>query len=352
MIFIPVNDYLKYNFKINDILRLNEEETEYELEETSDVYKQHKYHDKLFKRILSNPIEFAHLINTYTDYKKYAPMLKEDEIELYDKEFITKKLKKSESDIIYKVKNKDLYFILEQQTKVDNKMPIRISNYSLKLIERESEKIGEYPLVCPIVLYTGVTKWNVERTITEKQKGYYNIPKQSYPIYNLVDVGSYTKEQLIKDKSIIAKAMLFEKVKNKREIEEVLKKLLQRKMSKKEIEYVTIMLTYSNFINKKMNQEEIEKYKKLINEGGNTMVTNFERYFVELVNEKHELRKKAEAEGRAKGEAEGRAEGRAEGIISEKLKIAKNLLNMKFNIKDIEKATGLTKEEIMNLKVV
>ena len=180
-------------------------------------------------------------------------------------------------------------------------MPIRITDYSLKLIERENEHIGEYPLVYPIVLYTGTSKWNVERTITEKQKEYYNIPKQNYPTYNLIDVNKYVKEELIEDTSIISKAMLFEKLKNKREIEEILKKLLKRKMSKKEIEYITIMLTYSNFINKQMDQEEIEKYKKLISEGGTTMVTNFERLFVELVNEKHEIRKKAEAEGRAEG---------------------------------------------------
>ena len=81
-------------------------------------------------------------------------------------------------------------------------MPIRIPNYSLKLIERENEKIGKYPLVYPIVLYTGKAKWNVERTITEKQAVYYNIQKQSYPAYNLIDVNNYTKEELLEDKSI------------------------------------------------------------------------------------------------------------------------------------------------------
>ena len=91
------------------------------------------------------------------------------------------------------------------------------------------------------------------------------------------------------------------------------------------------------------------------------MITNFERYFVELVNEKHALRKKAEEEGRRrglkkgvkegleKGMAEGMEKGMEKGSNSEKVRIAKNLLNMKFNIKDIEKATGLKKEEIIKM---
>ena len=75
-----------------------------------------------------------------------------------------------------------------------------------------------------------------------------------------------------------------------------------------------------------MDQEEIEKYKKLINQGGDNMVTNFERLFVELVNEKHEIRKKAEAEGRAEGRAEGLKAGKTEGRKEEKNKIVKKML--------------------------
>ena len=42
--------------------------------------------------------------------------------------------------------------------------------------------------------------------------------------------------------------------------------------------------------------------------------------------------------------------GRREGVQTTSIQIAKNLLNMKMSLEDISKATGLTIEEIKNLK--
>ena len=55
---------------------------------------------------------------------------------------------------------------------------------------------------------------------------------------------------------------------------------------------------------------------------------------------------KGSEEGRNEGRVEGRVEGREEG---QKL-TAINLLNMNMDISFIEKATGLSKEEILKLK--
>lgn len=346
MIFISARDYFKYAFMCKGVIELREPSEEYNLETVKFATKTHQYHDKLFKQILSNKKEFIHLINTYTDYTKYAPKLKTTEIELYDKEFVTKRFKKTESDLIYKIKDKNLYFILEQQTNIDVKMPVRIAYYCLELIQKASEEEKEYPLICPIVLYTGKRKWNVPKSITEKQKRYYETPIQRYPKYNLIDVHDYSVQELIKDKSVIAKAILFEKIETKEELEKILKLLKERGLTKKEIEYISIMLTYSEHINIKMNKEEIEKYKKLIREGGDSMVTNFERLFVELVNEKHDLRKKAEAEGRAKGEEKGRKEGRKEEIIQ----IAKNMLKKNVSDEFIIETTSIDKKELEKIK--
>lgn len=58
------------------------------------------------------------------------------------------------------------------------------------------------------------------------------------------------------------------------------------------------------------------------------------------------------AKGRAEGRVEGRAEGRAEGELSKSLDIARNLLSLGLPISQIEQATGLTQEQIANLKDV
>ena len=59
---------------------------------------------------------------------------------------------------------------------------------------------------------------------------------------------------------------------------------------------------------------------------------------------------KGKEEGRAEGKEEGRAEGRAEGMSQRSLEIARNLLSLGLPVDQITQATGLTEEEIEQLK--
>ena len=59
--------------------------------------------------------------------------------------------------------------------------------------------------------------------------------------------------------------------------------------------------------------------------------------------------RKGLAEGLEKGRAEGLAEGRAEGEQTKALIIARNLKSMGLGVEDIQKATGLCEEEILEL---
>ena len=60
-------------------------------------------------------------------------------------------------------------------------------------------------------------------------------------------------------------------------------------------------------------------------------------------------REEGRAEGRAEGREEGREEGRAEGRAKERIDIARNLKTIGLNTADIQKATGLSIEEIDKL---
>lgn len=55
-------------------------------------------------------------------------------------------------------------------------------------------------------------------------------------------------------------------------------------------------------------------------------------------------------DSRAEGKAEGRTEGRAEGRAEEKVEIARNMLRLGLDLKLISESTGLTENEINNLK--
>ncbi len=59
---------------------------------------------------------------------------------------------------------------------------------------------------------------------------------------------------------------------------------------------------------------------------------------------------KGREEGRNEGRVEGRNEGRVEGREEGQKLTAINLLNMNMDISVIEKATGLSREEILKLK--
>ena len=95
------------------------------------------------------------------------------------------------------------------------------------------------------------------------------------------------------------------------------------------------------------DDKEIKKAKEVLEE---ISQDKRERYLAEL-REKYILDQKAiEDAGYDKGLREGMTQGIAQGKKEEKKKIAKNLLKLNMSIEQIEKATGLTKEEIERLK--
>ena len=294
VIFTP-KDYWKYIERFPMPLVVHEDEEEYQKEET------HQYHDKIFKETLDNKKEFIEFIKKYVIDEKEI-QIEDSDIEKYNTKFITSNFKTKESDIIYKIKEKEVYFIVEHQSTIDNKMPERMLEYCLQLIigKKRDIKINEkYPLICPIVLYTGRKKWDVPRSISEKQERYEYIKELEYPKYNLVDINDYSIEELIEEKTELSKALLFEKIKTKDEFNEVIEKLVKKGLTEEEMRCIKIMLTYSNDIRKKLDKEEIERYKKLMEgKGGEENMTNFERLFIEVLEERREKDRIAEEKGK------------------------------------------------------
>ena len=91
--------------------------------------------------------------------------IKQNELEIYNGEYITNNFKYKQSDIVYKVKGKEVYYLIEHQTNVNYSMAYRVLNYCVEIIRSvvENKEINrknfEYPKVIPIVLYTGEKRW-------------------------------------------------------------------------------------------------------------------------------------------------------------------------------------------------
>lgn len=342
MIEFTMMDYWRYQYLYPVKYTLNDTKEEYKIEKT------HQYHDKVFKEILDNKKEFVNFIKRYTKYKTVD--LKENNIERYNRKFITSNFSAKESDIIYKVKGRDVFIIVEHQSTIDYKMAERMHEYCMELIRsirKESNNLNKlYPLICPIVFYTGKKKWDAPRTITEVQEEYEGIEPLDYPKYNLIDINDYAKQELLKEDTAIAKAMLFEKLNTKEEMKEILEKLTKKKLTIEEEKYLQIILSYSNDVRKKLKKEEIIKYKEILNKKGVVDMTNFERLLIELIDEKCEKYRAEREAGKREGEILGKQEGEKTGIQ----KVINNMLKKKMSDQVILDATQINKQELQRIK--
>ena len=167
----------------------------------------------------------------------------EDELEKYNSSFITKNYENSEADIVYKLKDKKVFILIEHQSSADKSMPFRLLNYNLEIIKDTNNgdlyKTNSYiyAKVIPIVVYTGGTKWNVSKKFSTLQEHY---GKNNYLElkYNLIDINKYNKEKLLNGKTMIEKAMLIEKSKNKKELVKTIE----------DIHFLALLLLYDTYM--------------------------------------------------------------------------------------------------------
>ena len=162
-----------------------------------------KEKDKIVKRIFMDKKEVAKLVK-----KVLGIEIRGEELEITENSFVTTELKYKEADIVYKLKGRNVVFLIEHQTKVDYKMPYRILNYQLEIMRANEGK--EECLVIAIVLYTGRRKWTAKTYIREIQdKFLQRIEKEekkeigTMGYYTLIDVNKYSKEELLEEDSLV-----------------------------------------------------------------------------------------------------------------------------------------------------
>ena len=351
--------------KCEEILRDENEFSEKQQKDNKNIVKEenekyktnaqiNKKHDKLFKEILSDKKEAVNFINHYLNLN-----LLEDDIEKYEKEFRTEELYNIEADVVYKIKNKNVFILIEHQSSVDLKMSYRILSYKNAIVDsaidrkRLREKSYKIPKVIAMVLYTGKRQWHKLsiKDIEEQIEGY----EENAGEYKLIDVNEFSREELLEDNLITSKAMLIEKSQNKEElyknIEDVinnqnkngnfdnwqLEKLVQYELAETEDKEII-----SKFIEKIKNvgrdDETMTNASRIINRE----IRKSKKEGIEIGWNQGIIRGKEE--GKIEGKVEGKAEGKAEGIAL----VAKRLKG-KMHIKDISQITGLSEKEIEQL---
>ncbi len=322
-------DYLIYQeLKKREVKGLAEESTPYKLE----MIRVNKPHDKIFKLILAEKKQAIELINKVLNL---SPKLTENEIERYSTEHIDYLLRESASDFVYKMKQMDVFFLLEHQSTIDYNMPKRILEYEVEIIKeavkgkRLTKKNHKLPMVIPIVIYTGSRRWNVEKYIQDCQvilKGVENVKLGEYYV---IDVNDYSNEELENDELFLSKVLLLEKLKREEEIIQVLDRIIHTEKDSKNQEILKRVIAF--ILKGKISDKNIEKLVKKLEREEPDMV-------IEVLQKENERQRKI-----------GIREGVKQGIKQATLKIAKKMLQSGIKLEEIEKVTGLTKEEIKKL---
>lgn len=164
---------------------------------------------------------------------KISEKIIEEDIETYSTEHIDFLFQKSESDIVYKMKQQEIFFLIEHQRTIDYNMPKRILEYEVEIIKeatkgkRMTKKHHKLPSVIPIVIYTGSGKWNVEKYIQECQEVLQGANRVKLGEYYVLDANDYTNEELQKDNFFFSKMLLLEKLNKEEEIVQVLSKMIE-----------------------------------------------------------------------------------------------------------------------------
>ena len=304
-------------------------------------YDQNKikhYHDKIFKELFTNKRETALFINKYLGLKGTKNEIKEKDLQKCDTEYITKEKEKLESDILYKLKQKEIYFLIEHQSTVDFSMAERILEYCVEIIRKiKKERIINYqkeemPGIYPIVLYTGKRKWTAKTELIQMQEEIYGIEKRLNCSYLLVDINKHTKEELIKERSSIAKAMLMEKVQNKKELLEILEKVVKEELTKEEKEFITDIIT--NIAREEIGEEKVKELEEKIigkREESNMVMENLRR----IIREDRE---------------EARQEGINQGINQAIKQVVKRMLKNNMKDETIKMMTEINDIELEKIK--
>ena len=323
MFKISYKEYLIYELlcKNNKVLQVREDEVDYR-------YDKNNEHDKVIRDVLMIKEEALNIINKALKPEKEI----KEEIELYNSRFITSKYKERESDIIYKVKNKNVFFLIEHQSTVDYSIVYRMMEYSIEIMraiiknKENKRKEFKYPLIIPIIIYTGDKKWDAKlcmKELTEEVEWH----KEKEEI-SLIDINNYSKEELLEENNILSKVLLLEKSKNEIEFIKNVESVLQN-ANNKNLEKLKDIIIYKAY--DALKKEELEE-------------------ILEKIKERKEEEIMTLGERIRRNEREEKIRIRNEGIQEGIHKTIRKMLTLKFDEKIIKEVTGVKDKELDKVK--
>jgi hypothetical protein len=295
-------------------------------------------HDRSYKDLYSNKIVFLDLVKEMLK-ASWAKDLEEENLILVDKEYILSDYEENESDIVYKAnidgKEVIFYILLEFQSSVDYRMPLRLFFYINEILreyvknlnkeDKKNKKGFNVPAVIPIVLYNATRKWNAPRyfkdIVNESELFGDNIVNFKYQLFDVNH--QYTKEDLIKNNNITSAIFLLDQKVEPLEFLNRLKAVALEFNRLTDREIVVLKNWIKNTVDEAIAKNAVEILESN-KEGVEKMVAN-NAFMIEEMKEK--VKKQ------------------------DRLEIVRNAIKLGMDDETISKLTGLSIEEISKIRI-
>lgn len=201
------NDYLDYTQNYNHQKKLSKEKREKERNIEYDIIDQY---------ILKSIEEKEYIIEfLYSFYKKEIQDIKTIDLEKIS-DLKTKNIK--ENTQIYKHMYKEMYFIIQYENQFYSQKIFEILQICMELIKKwKEEKIKyknqnksfRYPIIIPIIIYTGEKEWRSKKHIKLTQTEFEN--NGVYFSYNLINIKNMSMLKLLEKDTLITDLLLLKK---------------------------------------------------------------------------------------------------------------------------------------------
>jgi predicted transposase/invertase (TIGR01784 family) len=302
-----------------------------------------KHHDSGYKNLLSNKEIFRQLMTSFVR-EKWVKDLDFSKCELIKGSFVSRRYKKTFTDLLYKVKlrGRDLYVVILLEFKsapalfVAVQMAGYILDFYRHLIDSE-KRLRKLPPVFPIMLYNGKRRWTSPINLAELIEGQellgeYVLHFKYYPVIE----NSFSRRALLEIGNIVSTLFLLEAHYDVKLLEHALLALFEKTKNKQALS-LFFNFVLQLFLHERINESDYRVLERTY-------------YDKKEVNMLIEAIRKEKAQIREKGKREGRQEGRQEGKKLKGLEIAKLMLANGEPISKIKLYTGLTEEVVIKLK--
>ncbi len=316
--------------------------------------KTYQPYDKIYRKVLFSKTHATELINQYFLLKN---KLTEEDIERYTCKFVNLQFQNRESDILYKMKNTNVFFLIEHQSRIDYNMAQRIAEYQIEIIKLENPKNENrkniiVPLVIPIVIYTNnKARWDAAQSIEAMQPKFNSYLNPKIGQYNILDINTFDTQKLLHNNLFTLRILGLEKARNKEELDNIFQYILYTEKDEQNIRILKEIAYY--VYDTVLENEKIKKKFEEWEEGEKNMS------FIDILLEekqkwKDEARREGLEEGRQEGKKEGIEEGKKEGIKEGKKKrtyeIIMQMLKKQIGENVIIELTNIKPEELNELK--